>query len=161
MQKRIRDKSKMFSMNKENREQEHIIFTEFYKLPFQLKEHQNYITREVETTFISDGSVYVRRLIDAPNKDDAIAGTKLLKIVIEALNGGKLNLKLKNIKFRCNSLDDKYILINDDAFLNIISEESIRYHMNNTGHMIAKSPKSIRRSLMAYIIKKLNESIEN
>ena len=67
--------------------------------------------------------------------------------------------RLKDIVFKSSSLDDNFVSINDNVFLRVLDEDHVKYHMHNTINYCTKSAKSVRRSLMAYVIKSLNNSL--
>lgn len=161
MTKRIRDKSKMFSMEKDNREKEHLVFAEFYKLPFLIHSGQNnvYYKDEDPTPFITDSSYKNYKLIEIPESTGKHLDMKLLATIRDVLNGQKFDSRLKNIVFKSGSLDGSFVSINDDLFIKVAHEDNVKHHMENVFHSTSKSAKSIRRSLMSYVIKQLNNGL--
>lgn len=159
MANKKRNRENAFRISKEKDEKEYLIFTEVFKLPFNVRRSfsdmipNNYIYAE------DLKAKYNVSLIHLPNNLENNVYVKLIEKICSILNGEVVKFNLKNVRFNYKDSDSLLIYINNDPFLRIISEEAIKDYMESNNIRGYRSAKTIRRSLMYYIVKKLNESL--
>jgi hypothetical protein len=159
MAKKQRNRENAFRMSKEKAEKEYLIFTEVFKLPFYTKDDITSLKESVLIYSENEKARFNPILIRIPEELLNDNSTKLLKKICSILNGEKVKLNLKNIRFNYNDSGSNCILINNDPFIKIVNESVIKDYMESNNIRGYRSAKTIRRSLMYYIVKKLNESL--
>jgi len=167
MAKRQRNKENMFELRKtEKAESKHKIFSEFIKLPFwshqtQVKENsKGDLSLWGGVPAIIDSSFVTRRLMEISSEASNESKAKLIESLVKIINGEKIDLKLKNVHFNCPNLEGNFIYINENKFLEVISEYSLKRMMEFAEYSGHRNVKDIRKSLIFHVVNSLNNSLK-
>lgn len=162
MQKKKRNKEKQFKMNKVTENSTHVVFSEVFDLPFtvgSLLGHEDSSQADDDSLRICLNKSIIVGMVYPSEKSNT---RKLTELVVDILNGQEIGLRIKNVKFNVKGdLDGEMIFINEDPFLSFIGEQSVKQFMESRIVTTSRSAKTIRRSLISYVLQKLNKSVIN
>jgi hypothetical protein len=135
MAKKQRNKDNMFSISKTNRTQESFAFEKFFKKPFGLYKKYSFNANGIESLKninIIDNSFAPKVIASIPESTGKHTDVNLMETIVSILNEENVKFKLINVKFNSESLDSRFVYINDDVFLDVIEEDYIRRQIENS-----------------------------